>query len=300
VKSSSTVFLAAFLALSASWAGFVLVPQLQLGRVDQAKTVPTGDNYPLARAGLAAQGAAVYRSLGCVYCHSQQVGQDGVKVEVVLLDAGTNADNTLAAIRKVSAELGRPETFIGLPKKITEVADMNAADALLKAVSEAGGKIEANVVPTGPDISRGWGRRRTVAQDYVYDAVVQIGTRRAGPDLANVGTRRADPNWQLRHLYAPAAEIPGSTMPPYRFLFQERKLKFGQHSSPDAIPLVTAGKFLDVSKDTGPADREIVPTEQARVLVAYLLSLQADAPLFESPVTPPPAPVVTTNVVVAK
>ncbi len=283
MKSSSIVFLAAFIALSASWAGFVLVPQIQLGRADQAKTVPAGDKYPVARSGLAAQGAEVYRSLGCVYCHSQQVGQTGVKVEVVLLDAGTNADNTLSALKKVNAELGKPETFIGLPKQISEVADIAAADALVKAVTDAGGKIEVNVVPTGADISRGWGKRRTVAQDYVYDAVVQPGTRRAGPDLANVGSRLADPNWQLNHLYAPKSVVKDSTMPAYRFLFEKRKI--GKVASADALRLT--------GDSAPPAGFEIVPTDKARELVAYLISLRADAPLFESPVTPPPAPVAT-------
>jgi len=291
VKSSSLVFLAAFVALAASWGGFVLAPQLQLGRADQTKTVPAGENYPLARPGLAQQGAEVYRSLGCVYCHSQQIAQDGVKVEVVLLNAGTNADHTIAALAKVNAQLGKPENFIGLPKKLTEVAHIGASDAIVKAVSEAGGKIEVNVIPTGPDISRGWGKRRTVAQDYVYDAVVQPGTRRAGPDLANVGSRLADPNWQLRHLYAPQAEVKDSTMPPYRFLFEQRKV--GPVPTADALKLT--GEYAP------PAGFEIVPTDAARALVAYLLSLRAEAPLYEAPVTPPPAPAApATNAVAAK
>ena len=292
MKSSSIVFLAAFIALSASWGGFVLVPQLQLGRADQAKTVPAEDKYPIARPGLAQQGAEVYRSLGCVYCHSQQVGQQGVKVEVVLLGAGTNADNTISALAKVDAQLGKAENFIGLPRKLTEVADIGASDAIVKAVTEAGGKIEVNVIPTGADISRGWGKRRTVAQDYIYDSVVQPGTRRAGPDLANVGApaRKPDANWQLRHLYAPAAEAPGSTMPAYRFLFEKRKV--GKVASADALQLT--GEFAP------PAGFEIIPTDAARALVAYLLSLHADAPLFESPVTPPPVTAPATNAVAAK
>jgi cbb3-type cytochrome oxidase cytochrome c subunit len=292
VKSSSIVFLAAFIALSASWGGFVLAPQLQLGRADQTKTVPAGDKYPVARPGLAQQGAEVYRSLGCVYCHSQQVGQNGVKVEVVLLDAGTNADNTISALAKVNPQLGKAENFIGLPRKLTEVADVGASDAIVKAVTEAGGKIEVNVIPTGADISRGWGKRRTVAQDFIYDSVVQPGTRRAGPDIANVGTpaRKPDANWQLHHLYAPKAAFPGSTMPAYRFLFEKRKV--GKVASADALKLT--GEFAP------PAGFEIVPTDDARALVAYLLSLHADAPLFESPVTPPPAPAPATNAVVVK
>ena len=292
MKSSSTIFLAAFIALSASWAGFVLVPQLQLGRSDQAETVPSKDKYPVARPGLAAQGAEVYRSLGCVYCHSQQVGQQGVRVEVVLLDAGTNANTTLAAIAKVKPELGKPETFVGLPKKIAEVADVDAAATLVKAVTEAGAKIEVTVIPTGVDISRGWGKRRTVAQDYIFDPVVQPGTRRAGPDLANVGSRWADPNWQLNHLYAPKSVVTDSAMPAYRFLFEKRKI--GKIASADALKLS--------GESAPPAGFEIVPTDKARELVAYLLSLRADAPLFESPVTPPPAPAPapSTNTVAAK
>lgn len=290
MKSSSIVFLAAFIALAASWGGFVLAPQLQLGRVDQTKTVPAEEKYPLARSGLAQQGAEVYRSLGCVYCHSQQVGQQGVRVEVVLLDAGTNADNTIAALAKVNAQLGKAENFIGLPRKLTEVADIGAADPIVKAVTEAGGKTEVNVIPTGTDISRGWGKRRTVAQDYIYDSVVQPGTRRAGPDLANVGSRLADPNWQLNHLYAPKSVVKDSTMPAYRFLFDKRKV--GKVASADALKLT--GEFAP------PAGFEIVPTDKARELVAYLLSLRADAPLFESPVTPPPAPAPATNALAVK
>ncbi|MBP9902744.1 MAG: cbb3-type cytochrome c oxidase subunit II [Verrucomicrobia subdivision 3 bacterium] len=285
MKSSALVFLAAFIALSASWGGFVLAPQLQLGRAAQVKTIPAQDNYPVARPGLAAQGAEVYRSLGCVYCHSQSVGQDGVKCEIVLTDAGTNAIATLAALGKFNAELGKPTTLALLPKAILQVADMNAADPILKAISSAGAKAQVLVSALGPDMARGWGRRRTVAQDYLYDLPVQPGSRRAGPDLANVGWRWPDANWQLRHLYAPAAEVQGSTMPAYRFLFELRPL--GKPAAASALQL--SGAFAP------PAGFEIVPTDAARALAAYLVSLRADAPLFESPFTAPAAPAAATN-----
>jgi cytochrome c oxidase cbb3-type subunit 2 len=79
-------------------------------------------------------------------------------------------------------------------------------------------------------------------------------------------------------------------MPPYRFLFQKRKI--GKVASADALKLT--------GESAPPAAFEIVPTEDARALVAYLLSLQADAPLFETPVTPPPAPAPATNAVAVK
>lgn len=281
MKSSAIVFLSAFIALSASWGGFVLAPQLQLGRAPQEKTLGLENPYPIARPGLAAQGAEVYRTLGCVYCHSQQVGQDGVKCEVVLTDAGTNALATLAALTKLNSNLGKPETLASLPKAIMQVATVAAADAIVKPLTSAGAKAQVNIVPAGTDISRGWGRRRTVSQDYAYDLPVQLGTRRAGPDLANVGLRLPDVNWQLRHLYAPQVEVKGSTMPPYRFLFAQRKV--GQGNPADALTL-PAG--------TVPAGMEIVPTEAARTLAAYLVSLRADEPLYEAPFTPPAAPAV--------
>ena len=63
-------------------------------------------------------------------------------------------------------------------------------------------------------------------------------------------------------------------MPPYRFLFETRRI---QHApSPEALK--------GVSADPG---FEIIPTEKATALAAYLVSLRADAPLFVAPLTVP-------------
>ena len=64
-------------------------------------------------------------------------------------------------------------------------------------------------------------------------------------------------------------------MPSYRFLFQKRKIERG--SSPDALVLPNEPGY------------ELVPTAQAKALTAYLLSLRADAPLFDAPFTVPAA-----------
>ena len=269
----------------------MLAPQLQLGREPQVKLAPTDNLYPVARAGLAKQGAEVYRSLGCVYCHSQQVGQEGVKAEIVLTERGTN----LVALQTALAKFPPIERVTSLPQTVGAVADMNAADPILKVISATGAKAMVQVSALGPDMSRGWGQRRTVAQDYAFDLPVQLGSRRCGPDLSNVGSRLPDANWHLRHLYAPQSEVKGSPMPPARFLFEKRKLKPGQKPSPDAIPLSAAGIFFDVSKDTGPVEFELVPTDDARALAAYLVSLRADAPLFEAPFTAPTPPPAATN-----
>jgi cytochrome c oxidase cbb3-type subunit 2 len=129
----------------------------------------------------------------------------------------------------------------------------------------------------GTDIERGWGVRFTVAQDYLGDYPVMLGIQRAGPDLANISTRQPNRQWHLQHLYDPKSLVAGSIMPQYRYLFEKRRLGLRQQQSERALRNVSA-----------PAGYEIVPTDSAEALVAYLLSLRADADLFEGPVPRPP------------
>lgn len=280
MKFGPLVFLAAFFALSISWCGLVLAPQIQLGRaVQETNAVFRTDMYPQERPGLARQGLQVYRQNGCAYCHSQQVQQDGTLVNVVLTDAGKDpaglADALNAAIHTDFNGLGLTN---GLPKPMLRDTNMEEATSLTAVIKNAGGKSEMHLNPTGIDIDRGWGKRRTVAQDFVYDSPVMPGSQRVGPDLANVGLRLPDMNWQLMHLYAPASQVKDSPMPRYQFLFEEQRI--GSEPSPDALQL---------PKGFAPAEGyEIVPKPEAKALVAYLMSLRADTPLYEAPLTPPP------------
>ena len=292
------VFLAAFFALASSWCGFVLTPQLQIGHLQQTNTVGgAGMAYPVARPGLAGQGLEVYRANGCAYCRSQQVGQTGSVLDIALTDAGTNQAATVAALLKLAesatnqpsaltilapvqpgASNATTESILdGLPKAFFRSTTREAANAAAKTLNSTSAKAQLWVVPVGPDLTRGWGRRRTVAEDYLFDAPVMPGSQRVGPDLANVGSRLPDANWHLLHLYAPRIEAKASTMPPYRFLFEKRKI--GGHPSPDALSL---------PGDLAPgAGYEIVPRPAAKALAAYLISLRADAPLFDAPISVP-------------
>ena len=56
------------------------------------------------------------------------------------------------------------------------------------ARSSATGGTRTAQMKTGADIKRGWGLRRTVSRDYIYDRPTMLGTMRTGPDLANVGS----------------------------------------------------------------------------------------------------------------
>ena len=275
------VLLAAFFALAASWCGYVLTPQIQIGR-DQPGTniVNTAELYPQARPGLARQGLEVYRAEGCAACHTKQVSQTGTLCEVVLTDAGTNQAALVTALLKAGLGKSNPGQFLsGLPKSLLQTADPDQADRLVNILKSAGARAVMRVVPVGPDIARGWGKRRSVARDYLYDDPVMVGSLRIGPDLANAGVRLPDFHWHLRHLYSPRSEVKGSVMPPYRYLFEQRKIE--RQPSPDALQL--AKEFAP------PPGFEIVPKPEATALVAYLLSLRAETPLFEAPLSVPAA-----------
>ena len=263
MKNGFLVFLASLIALGGSWCGFVLAPVLQLGGGKQTTILNSTDLYPVGRPGMANQGLQVYRANGCAACHTEQIQQSGVTCDVVLTSAGKSP---LAVTNAISS------------LKLNNI-DKVAADAAVDAITAAGGKAEIHIIATGPDITRGWGRRRSVVEDFLYDDPVQLGSLRIGPDLADVGTSRPDANWQLVHLFAPQSVVTDSAMPPFRYLFHVQRIN--GEPSPDALVF---------PKGFGPrAGYEVVPTPQAQELVAYLLSLHTDVPLHDAPFTQPPA-----------
>ncbi|KAB2667634.1 MAG: cytochrome-c oxidase [Verrucomicrobia bacterium] len=200
------LFLGILFTLASSWFGLVLMPNRQLGAlVANTSTNDAGAVvvYPQARSGQAQQGAELYRSLGCIYCHSQQV---------------------------------RPEGF-------------------------------------GADIARGWGKRRSVSRDYIYEPTVMLGTSRTGPDLTNIGERQSSAEWHLTHLYDPRITSKGSIMPPHPFLFEKRRIGAGGAST-NALKL--SGAFAVA------AGFEVVPRPEARQLVEYLRSLKTSFDLPEA------------------
>jgi len=259
MKNGFWIFVAVFVALGGSWCGFVLAPEMQLGGAKQTTILNSSDVYPIGRPGEANQGLSVYRANGCAACHTEQVRQTGIACNVELMDAGKNPE---AVTNLISSLI--------LTNLTKEVAD-KAADQ----ITAAGGKTEIHIVATGSDIARGWGMRQSVAEDFLHDQPVQLGSLRAGPDLSNIGAR-ADANWQLLHLYTPQSVVKGSTMPPFRYLFEVRKI--GREPSPDALKLPP--EFAP------PAGCEVVPTPEAVELAAYLLSLRATAPLYDAPIAP--------------
>ena len=77
--------------------------------------------------------------------------------------------------------------------------------------------------------------------------------------------------WHHQHLYSPRSLNLDSDMPAYKFLYEKRRV--GGEQSADAIKLRGAG---------APGEGwEIVPSYDAKCLVAYLMSLNQSHPLNE-------------------
>ena len=91
--------------------------------------------------------------------------------------------------------------------------------------------------------------------------------------------------WQHVHLYSPRSINIDSNMPSYRFLYEKRRIRDAR--SPDALQL---------SGSDAPSEGwEVVPSFDAKCLVAYLMALNQSHPLNEvrstggAPAAPAPA-----------
>lgn len=123
----------------------------------------------------------------------------------------------------------------------------------------------------GPDAQRGWGRY-AVPSDYVGDNPHLLGTMRTGPDLHTIGARQPSEDWHLVHLYQPRSVLPHSVMPAYPFLFKELR------SAPPG------SRVVPVPEGFKPEGAQVVASEDALALVAYLKTLKHNSALEEGAV----------------
>lgn len=134
----------------------------------------------------------------------------------------------------------------------------------------------------GQDMVRGWGVRRTVARDYIYEDVPLLGAMRLGPDFANYSSAswrnepaddpkrpaKRDAAWIYKHLFNPNSIVKeGSLCPPRKDLFD--RVEIAGAPSPNAAHV--DGKY------------EWIPKAEARNLAAYLLGQDRSHPLAEAP-----------------
>jgi cytochrome c oxidase cbb3-type subunit 2 len=136
------------------------------------------------------------------------------------------------------------------------------------------------------DSKRGWASRRTVARDYSSEKGVPLGWFRIGADFSNVGSSSwrnevaGEPPWQERGgavwIYTSllsSSKVSGwgslGPMPSYRYLFREVSAADASDVSREIEKRLGLGVFYE-------------PTDQAKALALYLLSLRRDHPLPEA------------------
>jgi len=77
--------------------------------------------------------------------------------------------------------------------------------------------------------------------------------------------------WHHVHLYSPRSINFDSNMPAYRFLYEKRRIR--DQRSTDALRLT--------GSDAPPEGWEVIPSYDAKCLVAYLMALNQSQPLNE-------------------
>ncbi len=92
----------------------------------------------------------------------------------------------------------------------------------------------------------------SLAAESMYDRPFQWGSKRTGPDLARVGNKYSD-EWQRQHLADPRSVVPGSIMPGYPFLAQDR-LKAGDIASDLKVNAALGVPYSDEMIESALAD----------------------------------------------
>ena len=315
MKGLAPLFLGIFGTLAFSWMGLTVIPNWQIGHLNPQSDEEGTDTYPMPQSGMVERGAHVYAANGCIYCHSQQVradysaddierkwgdrrsaprdyiferpvflgkmrmGQDlaniGARAPVEQESPQPAGAATPAASPAAGAAPSGASPGPGSPSPASSAAASPAAAPTSPAPnaspiskpstspSPAGSPAappsvpHPNEPPTSPSAPVAAGARPTPVPPW--------------PEVTTGEPPMYSAAWHHVHLYSPRSINVDSDMPAYRFLYQTRRIS--DAPSADALHLTGA----DMPREGW----EIVPTFDAKCLVAYLMSLNQSHPLKE-------------------
>jgi len=271
MKGLAPLFLGFFGTFAFSWVGLTVIPNIQIGALNPQSDEEGTDTYPMPRSGMAERGQRVYAANGCIYCHSQQVRPDY---------ASADMDRKWGERRSAPRDylFDRP-VVLGQERMgpdLSNVGKRGSPEEEKPAGSPAANPPTAGNSPPAPQPNAG---------EQKPPAGASPPAAQPSPAAAANPSPSAAPNpngmppiyseaWHYRHLYSPRSMNPDnvdSTMPAYRFLFEKRSIS-GERSA-DALQLTGA--------DAPPPGWEVVPSYDAKCLVAYLMSLDQSHPLKE-------------------
>jgi cbb3-type cytochrome oxidase cytochrome c subunit len=308
MKGLAPLFLGIFGTFAFSWIGLTVIPTWQIGHLNPESDEEGTDIYPSPQSGMFTRGEHVYAANGCVYCHTQQV-----RADYIADDIERKWGNRRSAPRDYIFE--RP-VFLGKMRMGQDLANIGArAPAPEESPSPAGAPQGAAVSSGAVASAKAASSPSSPATSPATATAASPGTSPASAaspnaspppgqptgvaspspgQMANTtpgGSSPAAPSartpgapwpiqtaglppmysaaWHHVHLYAPRSINPDSNMPSYRFLYEKRRIA-GERSA-EALQLSPS--------DAPPEGWEVVPTYDAKCVVAYLMGLNQSHPL---------------------
>jgi len=319
MKGLAPLFLGIFGTFAFSWVGLTVIPNWQIGHLNPQSDEEGTDIYPQPQSGMFERGARVYAANGCIYCHSQQV-----RADYAAADIERKWGNRRSAPRDYIFE---QPVFLGKMRMGQDIANIGArapaeqaspapAGAAAPAASPSGGTSPAaSPAPQGAAVSSPPPPANSPATAPAASPAspapkAPTSPAPASPSPAAATAANASPNasptsaagapwpvqtageppmysaaWHHVHLYSPRSINGDSNMPSYRFLYEKRRIRDAR--SADALQLT--------GSDAPPEGWEVVPSFDAKCLVAYLMALNQSHPLNDvrlvggAPAAPVPA-----------
>jgi cbb3-type cytochrome oxidase cytochrome c subunit len=307
MKGLAPLFLGIFGTFAFSWIGLTVIPTWQIGHLNPESDEEGTDIYPRPQSGMFERGGHVYAANGCVYCHSQQV-----RADYIANDIERKWGNRRSAPRDYifhrpvflgKMRMGQDLANIGAraPTPEESPAPAGAASpaaqgaAVSPAVAQAASPSSGRSPPTAPAASPGISPASAASPNASPPPGQRAGVASPSPgQMANAAPGGSSPAplsaqtpgaawpiqtaglppmysaaWHHVHLYAPRSINRDSNMPAYRFLYRKRRIAGGR--SAEALQLSGA--------DAPPEGWEVVPTYDAKCVVAYLMGLDQSHPL---------------------
>jgi cbb3-type cytochrome oxidase cytochrome c subunit len=302
MKGLAPLFLGIFGTFAFSWVGLTVIPNWQIGHLNPQSDEEGTDVYPMPQSGMFERGARVYAANGCIYCHSQQV-----RAEYAGVDIERKWGDRRSAPRDYIFE--RP-VFLGKMRMGQDIANIGArapaeqespppagsppaqgaaaspgAVASAKAASPPPSAAASSSPASSPALAAATSPGAVASKPPISPAPP---SKSPATTAAAAASPAASPSplapwpeqtaglppmysaaWHHVHLYSPRSINVDSNMPSYRFLYQARRISDARSS--DALQLT--------GSDAPPDGWEIVPTFDARCLVAYMMSLNQSHPL---------------------
>ncbi len=297
MKGLAPLFLGIFGTFAFSWLGLTVVPNWQIGHLDPQSDEEGTDIYPQPQSGMFERGAHVYAANGCIYCHSQQV-----RADYAAADIERKWGNRRSAPRDYIFE---QPVSLGKMRMGQDIANIGARAPAEQASPAPVGAVAPRSITEWRKKSRrvSCTARRSASRGFAFATELASTTRSAaGLKLRAVPGSRCSrcecksgritkspaagapwpvqtageppmysAAWHHVHLYSPRSINVDSNMPSYRFLYEKHRIRDAR--SADALQLT--------GSDAPPEGWEIVPSFDAKCLVAYLVSLNQSHPLKE-------------------